>query len=520
MMNKNIICTCILKNLLKIFYIFILKSFKNKNYTIYIYLIMIEQYFFSEKNFKLIMSVLYERFSIKHNYFVGDDEEKLVIQLMNMAFKQTHKEKNETLKDYLIRLNRLVLNKCVEIIEKQLEEEKLQKKANMKKDEIINTFEEMKKNREPISEEKQKQVLQNIQEELEIDNKDIIENFEKLNMNREEEKKRIQIELLENPDGKEFKQNQFSEKLDYSTINDNAPKPSGADMLIQQPKEFKKLVENSFNNNNYIKEEYLLIDSRDRNQTVYPNPNNYQIDLTEEYKDIKSVSLISSNVPKSQYLINTSNNILNFVDSNSNEFEVQIPVGNYTISELTTQLQSSLNLIGSNNTFTVNADSKTNKVTISSSAGFQLLFNGGTENYNNSTRNIYKENSIGKTLGFSMTDLIGLTSYTSQNQYNLNGPTYVLLHINELNNLDGIQSSIKNAFAKIPLDTNQNEYKFFKESNDYIVITEFNPPLARLAELNIRFLNYDNTDYDFGGLDHTFLLKIRRLNQSQGYFIN
>ena len=481
---------------------------------------MIEQYFFSEKNFKLIMSVLYDNFSQKHNYFVGDDEEKLVIKLMQYVFEEAKKNKGENLKEYLLRLNRLVLNRSIEIIEKQLNEEKIQKKINMKKDEILNNFEEMRKDRKPITDEKQKEVLGTIQEELEQDNSDIMNNFEKLNMNREEEEKKIQEDLKNIPEGKEFDNNKFSQKLDYSTVNDNAPKPSGKDMLIQQPKEFKELVEKSFNDNNYIKEDYLLIDSRDRNQTQYPNPNNYQIDLTEEYKDIKSVSLISSNVPKSQYLINSSNNILNFIDSNTNEYEIQIPIGNYTINELTTQIQTSMNATASSDVYTVSSDSKTNKITISTVGNFQLLFNGGIENYNDTTRNIYKENSIGKIIGFSMIDLSGSNTYTSQNQYNLNGPTYILLHINELNNLDGIKNSIKNAFAKIPLDTNQNEYKFFKESNDYEVITEFSPPLARLAQLNIRFLNYDNTEYDFGGLEHTFLLKIRRLNQSQGYFIN
>lgn len=478
---------------------------------------MIEQYFYSEKNFKLIMSVLYENFSNKYNYYINDDEEKLVIKLMEIIFEQNKKYKGENLKEYLLRLNRLVLNRAIQIIEKQLEDEKLQKKANMKKDEIMNSFEEMKKSRQSISKEEEKKVLEQIKEDFTIDNSDIIDNFEQINIKREQEEK----ELLENaPNGKEFKQNKFSKKLEYSEINNEAPQATGADLLIQQPKKFKELVEKSYNDNNYIKEEYLLIDSRDRNQTDYENPNNYQIDLTEEYKDILSVSLISSNIPKSQYLINSSNNKLNFIDSNLVEYEIQIPIGNYTINELTTQIQTSMNATASTDVYTVTEDTKTNKITISTTGIFQLLFNGGTEIYNDTTRSIYKENSIGKLIGFTNTDTNGSNTYTSQKQYDLNGPTYILLHINELNNLDGIKNSIKNAFAKIPLDTNQNEYKFFKNCNDYNVITEFSPPLARLSQLNIRFLNYDNTEYDFGGLEHTFLLKIRRLNQSQGYFIN
>lgn len=481
---------------------------------------MIEQYFFSEKNFKLIMSVLFENFSQKHNHFVNEDEENLVIELMKLTFNQNKKNQNESLKQYLIRLNRIVLNNSISIIKKQLEEEKIQKKVNMEKDEIINNFEEMKKSRQSITEEKKKQVLETIQENIQENNEDIINNFNKLNLDREQQQQNIESNLND-PEGVDFTQNQFIQKLDYKEINKNAPKSSGENLLIQQPKDFKELVDSNFkNNNNYIKEDYLLIDSRDRNQVDYPNSNNYQIDLTEEYREILSVSLISSNIPKSQYLINTSNNILNFIDTNSNTYEVFLPVGNYTIDELTTQIQNSMNSSGTSDTYTVTNNSKTNKITISTISNFQLLFNGGTEKYNDSERNIYKQNSIGKLLGFTMNDLSNSNSYTSQNQYNLNGPTYVLLHINELNNLDGIKNSIKNAYAKIPLDTNQNEYKFFKDSNDYTVITEFSPPLARLSQLNIRFLNYDNTFYDFGGLEHTFLLKIRRLNQSQGYFTN
>lgn len=474
---------------------------------------MIEQYFFSEKNFKLIMSVLYENFSNNYNHYIAEDEEKLVIELMKLTYDKNKKNTEETIKEYLLKLNRIVLNNSIQIIKKQLEEEKLHKKANMKKEEIMNNFEEMKKDRETINEEEKKQVINKIKEDITVDNSNILSDFKKLNLNREKEQLNIE---------KNLKDGKFEpETLNYSVINDSAPKTTGQDLLIQQPKDFKELVAGEYkNNNNYIKEDYLLIDSRDRNPIDYPNTNNYQVDLTEEYREILSVTLISSNIPKSQYLINNSNNVLDFIDSTSTTYSIQIPVGNYTISELTTQIQTSMNASGTTDVYNVTSNSKTNKITIATASNFQLLFNGGTEKYNNSERNIYKDNSIGKLLGYTITDLTGANSYTSQNQYNLNGPTYVLLHINELNNLDGIKNSIIDAYAKIPLDTNQNEYKYFKNSNDYNVITEFSPPLARLSQLNIRFLNYDNTFYDFGGLEHTFLLKIRRLNQTQGYFTN
>jgi len=481
---------------------------------------MLKQFFFSEKNFKLIMSVLYENLKNNENYIVGDDEEKLVMKLMNMIFESNNKNTNETLKEYLLRLNRLVLDNSIKIIIKELNSEREnQKKLNINNDQIVNEFEKVVNERKNISDEKKEIVMKQIQDDIINDNSDVINSFEKLNIKRENDNK--DFEKNKNVDGFEFENNKFSEKQDFKEINNDAPKPSGQDLLIQQPDDFKKLVDNSFKyNNNYIKEYFILIDSRDRNNNDYPDPNNYQIDLNQDYKEILEVKLVSSNIPKSQYLINSNNNSLSFIDSNQNTYDILIPIGNYTINELIIQIQNSMNSSGTSDSFNVTLNSSTNKITINSVSNFELLFDGGLEKYNNTERTIYKENSIGKTIGFLPSNLSGSNTYTSQNQYNLHGPTYILLHIDEFFNIDGIKNSIQNSFAKIPLDTNQNEYKFFKNSNDYDVVTQFSPPLAKLSQLNVRFLNYNNSLYDFGGLDHSFLLKIKTLNQSQGYFIN
>lgn len=483
---------------------------------------MLDKYFFSENNFKLIMSVLYEHFKNNENYMVNEEEEGLVINLMKMMFENNSKNPNETLKDYLLRLNRKVLDNAIQIITKELKSEREnQKKLNINNNEIVNEYEKIINERNKINEEKKEEVQEKIKEDIEIDNSDVLSSFNKLSMNREEEEKNINEELKNNPSGYIFDNNKFTNKQEYTVINENAPNPTGQDLLIQQPKDFKKLVDDSFkNNNNYVKEYYILIDSRDRNQNDYPNPNDYQIDLNDNYRELLEVKLISSNVPKSQYLINNNNNKLTFIDSNNITHIIQIPIGNYNITELVSQIQTSMNNVGASDTYTVSVNLKTNKITINTTSNFQLIFNGGLEKYNNSERTIYNQNSIGKLLGFLPTDLSGANNYTSQNQYDLNGPTYILLHIDEFFNIEGINSSIQNSFAKIPLDTDQNTYKFFKQSNDYNVETLFSPPLAKLSQLNIRFLNYDGSLYDFGGLEHSFLIKIKTLNQSQGYFIN
>ena len=58
----------------------------------------------------------------------------------------------------------------------------------------------------------------------------------------------------------------------------------------------------------------LIIDSRDRNYNIYPNANDYTIDLDEVYQDVLSIELVSAKVPFSNYLINSTNNILYFIN--------------------------------------------------------------------------------------------------------------------------------------------------------------------------------------------------------------
>ena len=302
-------------------------------------------------------------------------------------------------------------------------------------------------------------------------------------------------------------------------VASHAPMSEGQRLLIEKPKALKRLEGDSYKyNNNMLKSFNLIINSQDRNTSAYPNNSNYQIDLDVIYKDIISVELISAIVPKTQYLINGSNNIIYF-DEGAGEISATVAVGNYTPTTLGTALGNAMTTAGGQ-TYTATADETlTNKYTISAAGGFSLIFVGDTVTYNETTRTNYKTNSIGPIIGFPKTDLASNTTHTGTNQFNLNGDTYLLLHIQDFDNLFGVHNeSVTKSFAKIVLDTNQSEYKFFKSQSDYITRKEFSPMMAKLSQLNIRFLNYSGSEYDFGGLEHTLCFKITTMNQSQGYY--
>jgi len=93
---------------------------------------MIKQYFMTQHNYQLIMSVLFEYFQ-KKDYEIGEDEESLCTEVMEYYLKNTKKNNKETLKNYLQRLNKLVLNKMINMIEKHIEKEKNEEKINIDK---------------------------------------------------------------------------------------------------------------------------------------------------------------------------------------------------------------------------------------------------------------------------------------------------------------------------------------------------------------------------------------------------
>jgi hypothetical protein len=526
---------------------------------------MYENIFLTDKNHKLIMRTLFEYFSKHYNYKVGYEEEELTYMMMKNIISKNPASRNDKPRPYIQGLLRKTVGTVKGIIESKLTEEngqspqrdseyqqrleadkKLRAEQSLGNNkDVSNMFEQLNKERASHLQQTEKKDVPNFAEPLENNNAEISAKFEEINKERELEMRKTE-ELLNRdsndiissasinqpaPVNQSFNINESvnPSPIDEQTINtinnienlNDAPKSMGQQLLIQKPKEFESLVNNAYKyNNNFIKRFNLVIDSRDRNTDDYPYAYKYQVDFDYIYKDIISIELVSANIPKTEYLINASNNKIYFSENGGSELEATIPTGNYTPTTLSTAIKTAMETVGAD-TYTVTADETlTNKYTITKSSGtLELFFVGGTETYGTSTRTIYKTSSIGPVIGFTKTDLSGSATHTGQNQFNLNGPSYVLLHIHNLDNLFGVHnSSVSKSFAKITLDTEQSDYKYFKSQQDYIIRKEMSPPLAKLAQLDIEFRNYDGSFYDFGGLEHCLYFKITTLNQNSGYF--
>jgi hypothetical protein len=540
--------------------------------------------FFSQNNYKVLLSVVYEHLMNEYDYSIGDDEEELCVKIMEHIYNNSEPKKNTTsVIDYVKGLNRTTINELIEIIIKKIHndmspdknsidipKESLRNERDNKNmqiqprqtgsfgnvsehpsrqntqfastsfpgsnRDIINNFEQIQKERnndQPLKEMKGRNPQ--FEDQYREDNTKISEDYEKALSDRKYQNNENNLETIIEENIEEFDKvlpgmdadTQYSElpTAEQKIALNEPPQPTNLQMLIKQPDIFKKYLAEA--NKGLTKEYFVVIDSRDRNYDLFSSTSQYEIELNNVYKDIVSIELISAEIPHSGYIINASNNEIHFIETNTQTstntyYTATIPQGNYTESELATTIGEQMTTAGQS-TYTVTVDTTSRKMSIASNLTggdniFSLIFRGNTEKYEDNTRYLYKERSIGSILGFIRNDLSGSASYSGQNQYNINGENYILLHIDNLSNMEGRGYGVSNSFAKITLTSDKNKTRFYN-MNEYITKKIFNPPLGKLNQLFIKFKKYDGGLYDFGGIEHSLFFKITTLIQSQGYMV-
>ena len=552
--------------------------------------------YFSQKNYRVLLSVVFDHMIAEYDYEIGKNEEELCVAVMEHIIKNSEpKTPDISIRDYMKGLNRATINELINAIASRFEKDlvpdmselqpkgrnigRIAKATNLVQQptdnnnlqipprqngffgdntlhparnddrmmstsfpgsntDVMNQFEQINKER-VIEAPNANRGRPTFESEIDRDNTKVAGDFaramadrgyktndatNKLEVIMEEqgipEEKIPQISGID-PD------QQFSElpTKEQKIMLNEPPQSTNLETLIEQPKIFKKFLEQA--NKGLTKDYHVIIDSRDRNHDVFPTTSEYEVYFNTVYKDVVSIELLSAEIPHSGYPVNSNNNELHFQETNAQVsgntyYTATIPQGSYTATELATKIQEKMNLVGQS-TYTISIDSNSRKFKIISNLSggdnlFNLLFRGTSTKYHDTTRYSYRTRSIGAVIGYKRNDLTGSGSYTAQNQYNIKGEKYVMLHIDDLNNMEGVGSGVSNAFSKITLNSNLNDTRFYNMS-EYISRKSFNPPMNNLSKLTIKFKNYDGSLYDFGGIEHSLFFKITTLIQSTGFMI-
>jgi len=279
----------------------------------------------------------------------------------------------------------------------------------------------------------------------------------------------------------------------------------------------------------------VIVDSRDRQITGAGSPGSYNIVLPAVYSNIYSITLRSYEIPLTynNFALCLGNTTLSVAYTPSggsvSNANVTIPDGNYTTTTLpyavTTALQSvsaswaPLSLTWSSNTLksSISSTNVNDSIALNLSGSSSVNCGAGT---NTPLSTCW---GLGYYLGFypqAYTSIGG--AITSSFMMNPNPDTYILLELAGLNKLDEtgldgrIAGRIDGAFAKIPLTQNSGEYLFFADSSGTSPLNQriYNPPVARLDRLTVRWRRHDGRTIDFNGGEHSFTLEFELLDNN------
>lgn len=243
----------------------------------------------------------------------------------------------------------------------------------------------------------------------------------------------------------------------------------------------------------------VIIDSRDRDTSIYPNPNKYWIPLEHEIEDVQTGEIVLMDVPLSGYIVNNFNNVLNI----SGHGSVLLPVGNYDAAGLALVIQTTIRAYGYPD-FTCTYNNILDKL-VFDNATFTLSFD-------KSNVSLATARLIGCVPSCSYS-----LPFTSPNRINLNVNNYIVLNIDMFSINTSANSVIDRTTALVhPKNALLNFWSVTNHIKKY-----FNPIIGRVDRLKISFTDYYGNPYDFQNIDHRIeiLFESRRQLGRYSHFV-
>ena len=282
-------------------------------------------------------------------------------------------------------------------------------------------------------------------------------------------------------------------------------------------------------NNNSVKTKHVvLIDSADRNTTLFAQ-GKYTIMLPQEYKQVCTVRLVTAEVPFSFFLNTAANNTTTIIlDLGNDPQHIVIPDGSYTVNTLGDAIIAAVarNSTFSHFTLTINIDSTTQKMKLTGSAAFSL--DTTTTSTSTAAWGLAYYMGFVKNKVYQSEQLV----INAINCTNCVPTKYILLDINMLNNMDETQpvtltnssnsyggnGNVRSTFAKIPLSVAPFDLILFDAGNN-LTFNEaiLNPIVGKLDRLSITWRHHDGTIIDFNNVDHSLTLEIQCLERGSTF---
>lgn len=249
----------------------------------------------------------------------------------------------------------------------------------------------------------------------------------------------------------------------------------------------------------------LHISSNERENKNDPHTN-FKFYLKNQIKDVVHLRLSSIELPNVSYLFdkNLYDNTTFIIEYSNIEYEITIPDGNYTSSQIIEKINELMN--SESLPITLELETSSGICIFSGSTDFKLRFPKT------------KEKSLGNHLGFSELEYeneVGNYIYKSNSILNVLGSHIFFLEINEWGNV--VTKFSNNILAKIICYTDKYTI-VFNDSSNLITKDEFFEQPINISKLYIKLYHEDGKIVDLRGLPFSFTLEVSYINN--GYLKN
>lgn len=241
------------------------------------------------------------------------------------------------------------------------------------------------------------------------------------------------------------------------------------------------------------------IDSSERDPVLYPNPNNYVIELKNPIYDVTKISMISARIHASQLLINERNNTFSV-----NETTVSLANNNYDGKSLASEIVSQIPAITS-----AVYDSNINSLTLTGENPFTFDFYDGINGYNVHTE-VNGYTTPHDILGLPASNVASEGLSLTTGSINLQGPDALIVKLSS-----GSEEFNKTVFSDTPFYTGRilmcGDVVNYSGADDAVVHNFDSGPQKTIQSLRVQFFYSSNNrliPYDFRHANHVLKLGI------------
>lgn len=266
--------------------------------------------------------------------------------------------------------------------------------------------------------------------------------------------------------------------------------------VIKPPAEFRG------DNEKYTR---VVVDSRIRNKSLFPNPNDYEVPFDDDINDVIKAQLIYIDLPFSTYLVNTNFNKV-VVNIGGVDKIAVLSTGDYDTTSFTTELQAALDRATvTPSTITASYVQRTDSFKFTSASAFTIKF-------------VNQTNTLALLLGFADNKDYPATNTGSNYELvasfrrNFNYNNYIIMDIDQFDLLKSIDKELNKTFAIIP-----KNYDVLNMAEDAQYTKRFSPAIPKLNKLRVRFYDRFGNNADFQNMDHRFELLITSFKQKRKY---